>query len=212
MFPLSDFIGSDAAGRRELNKTRTRRRLNSEAMRLFAERGYEATSVEDIADAAEVSVRTLFRYFESKDEILFARDYDLSSFLAGVAGQPTEVPPLTAIRIAYAQQRPLTQAEIDLVLQYRRAGEASPALQGRLVALQRRFRQQLAQVLARRAGRRQPNKADLIAARVAQGLLDLAFDQWADKDGRGRLAGIVDATFATFDELVGTRTEDEGVA
>jgi AcrR family transcriptional regulator len=61
-----------AEGLRERKKQRTRQALFDAAMRLFAEQGYERTTVAEIAAAAEVSTKTLFNYFASKDEMVFA--------------------------------------------------------------------------------------------------------------------------------------------
>jgi AcrR family transcriptional regulator len=64
----------ETIGRRERKKLATRDAIAAEAMRLFLERGYESVTVAEIADAADVAVSTVFKHFESKEAIAFARD------------------------------------------------------------------------------------------------------------------------------------------
>ncbi len=61
-------------GRRERKKLATRQVIADEAMRLFLDRGYDAVTVAEIADAADVAVSTVFKHFDSKEAIAFARD------------------------------------------------------------------------------------------------------------------------------------------
>src|SRR6266498_3915695 len=64
------------ASLRDRKRARIKRMLQAEALRLFAEKGYEGTTVEDIADAAAISPRTFFRYFPSKEDVVVWDEYD----------------------------------------------------------------------------------------------------------------------------------------
>ncbi|RZS41337.1 TetR family transcriptional regulator [Herbihabitans rhizosphaerae] len=88
---------SDHVGLRERKKAKTRAALREHAMRLFEEQGYAATTVEQIAEAAEVSPSTFFRYFPTKEEVVLADDVDPIAFAAFQA-QPAELSPLQALR------------------------------------------------------------------------------------------------------------------
>lgn len=63
-------------GLRERKKTRTRFAIQQQALRLFREQGYQATTMEQIAAAADVSPSTVFRYFPTKDALVLTDDYD----------------------------------------------------------------------------------------------------------------------------------------
>ncbi|MGK5681902.1 TetR family transcriptional regulator [Actinoplanes sp. URMC 104] len=85
-----------AAGLRERKKARTRIAIRDAAMRLFTEQGYASTTVEQIAEAAEVSPSTFFRYFPTKEDVVVADDYD-PMILAAIRAQPAGMPVLEAV-------------------------------------------------------------------------------------------------------------------
>jgi AcrR family transcriptional regulator len=91
----------DRPGLRERKKARTRRAIRDHAMRLFTEQGYAATTVEQIAEAAEVSPSTFFRYFPTKEEVVLADDIDPVAF-ESFQNQPPEMTPLAALRATLA--------------------------------------------------------------------------------------------------------------
>jgi AcrR family transcriptional regulator len=94
-----------AVGLRERKKARTREALQEAAMDLFGRQGFDGTTVEEIADACEVSPRTFFRYFPTKEDVLFGdADSRRERLLAVLADQPADAPPFAAL---YAAMRAL---------------------------------------------------------------------------------------------------------
>jgi AcrR family transcriptional regulator len=91
--------GAETTGLRARKKERTRRLLADVALDLFEARGFDRTTVDDIAAAAEVSPRTFFRYFAAKDEALFDRASDVQEqFRALLASRPADEPLLVSLR------------------------------------------------------------------------------------------------------------------
>ncbi|MCM3923118.1 TetR family transcriptional regulator [Frankia sp. AiPs1] len=92
-------VEGSGTGLRERKKAKTRAAIQQEALRLFREQGYEATTMEQIAEAAEVSQSTVFRYFPTKDELVVSDEQD-AFFLEAWRAQPTDLPVLLALRRA----------------------------------------------------------------------------------------------------------------
>ncbi|NLD78001.1 MAG: TetR family transcriptional regulator [Acidimicrobiales bacterium] len=91
-------------GRRERKKAATRAALVDAALVLFAEQGVDETSIEQITDRVDVSVRTFHRYFASKDDVLFAdREARLAELDEALRARPTDEPLLKSLREAAAQ-------------------------------------------------------------------------------------------------------------
>nr|WP_245716642.1 TetR family transcriptional regulator [Nocardia mikamii] len=90
---------SPRMGLRERKKQRTRRTIRAEAMKLFQRQGYSATTIEQIAEAADISPSTFFRYFPSKEQVVLADDVD-PIMIDAIESQPLELAPLAAFRQA----------------------------------------------------------------------------------------------------------------
>src|ERR1700748_523022 len=105
-----------STGLRERKKLRTREQITEAAIALFADRGFEGTTVDDIAAAAEVSRRTFFRYFARKEDVILAWKRETAQELPdALAGRPADESPLDAVEGAlsavarsYGERRELT--------------------------------------------------------------------------------------------------------
>ena len=95
-----------SVGLRERKKARTREALHDAAMDLFSRQGFDGTTVEEIADACEVSPRTFFRYFPTKEDVLFGDSEQRSTALIEtLAAQPLDLAPLDGDPRRHARRR-----------------------------------------------------------------------------------------------------------
>ena len=86
-------------GLSERKKARTRAAIREHALRLFREQGYDATTVDQIAEAADVSPSTFFRYFPTKEDVVLQDDLDLLA-IGAFEAQPADLSPIAALRAA----------------------------------------------------------------------------------------------------------------
>jgi AcrR family transcriptional regulator len=165
--------------------------IQAEALRLFAAKGFQTTTIEEIAAAADVAPRTFFRYFPTKEEVVFWADYE--PMLAGlVAARPDHEPALEALRggivdglaAFYEQDRERLLERIKLAFR-------TPALQPRLRQQQAGWAAGMAQILAERLGAR-PEALEVraIAAAVAAALF-VAIEDWQAQDGQADLSALL---------------------
>ena len=99
MSDVSAADGPKPCGLRERKKARTRVAIRQHALRLFREQGYAATTVEQIAEAAEVSPSTFFRYFPTKEDVVLRDDFDPMA-IERFEAQPPDLSPIAALRAA----------------------------------------------------------------------------------------------------------------
>ena len=171
-------------GLRERRKAGTRLALEDAALRLFARDGFDATTVEMIAAAADVSPRTFFRYFASKDDVVNpqreVRQARLRDEVRGLAGSLTD---LEAAAAALTALCPEFEAERDRMLQRRRAAVTSPALRGRMQDVVHSWQRTLVEALAERRGVDVRDVGVRVAAATAVALWQTAIMSWLDDDG-----------------------------
>ncbi|WP_129842251.1 TetR family transcriptional regulator [Streptomyces sp. RFCAC02] len=115
---------------RERKKIRTRRTLVEEALRLFTERGFAATTLDEVVEAAEVSQRTFFRTFSSKEDVALAPEKELwAAFTARIAAEPPGPSPLPGyVAALHAAVDDMTEGWEDRFLASRALCDRTPAL------------------------------------------------------------------------------------
>lgn len=115
-------------GLRERKKVRTRDAILHAAIELFERKGYEHTTVEEIAEAADVSPRTFFRYFDSKVEAVMTPKDDRSDFSSLIAARPPEEGPVEAMRQVVRSTLGALVVENPLMVRQMRIMMGTPSL------------------------------------------------------------------------------------
>jgi AcrR family transcriptional regulator len=171
------------SGLRERKKELTREAIQREALRLIEIRGYDATTCEQIAAAAQVSPATLFRYFATKEDIVLQDDYD-PMIAEAVRARPAQESVLTAVRRGLASAfTDISQGDVEAIRQ-------RTALILSVPVLSARYREQLdnlvtllTKALAERSGRSDTEPDIEVAASACAAALEVAVRRWAREGG-----------------------------
>jgi AcrR family transcriptional regulator len=194
-------------GLRSRKKARTRRAIEDAAISLFVSRGYEATTVEQIAALAEVSTTTFFRYFPTKaDVILSEQDEAIPALRRAILARPAEEDDLEAVRHAL-QDRWIAVIDPDRTVRTALAMQTSPVLRGLSYEVGRGWLTAITEALARRHGRRSPDARCILAARACLTVFGASVEAWIARSCRGDLAAEVDQGFVTLRALCAASEE-----
>ena len=175
-----------APSRRERKKLETRLALEQAALRLFDEKGYDQTTVEDIAEAADVAVRTFFRYFSSKQDVLFGEVVTdrIARLRTELADRPAGENPLDSV-IAVMNLLNFAPDEAEEVLARMELMRRQPTLVTRYLEIIDELRAVVVEYVAERTGR--DPRTDLYPALVGGAwatVWDASLKVWVESGGQ----------------------------
>lgn len=179
------------SGLRERKKQRTREAIQREAMRLFQEQGYDGTTIEQIAAAAEISPSTFFNYFPTKEDVVLFDRYD-PMLLSMLAHRPADEPVSASLRFALQGLDVALEQDRDMIYARAKLAMETPDLRARFWEELEKARELIAGVVAARTGR-SPHDYDVRVLSMV--VVTAAFEanlEWLRNGGRGSLMKLVD--------------------
>lgn len=190
-------MGNMSSGLRELKKQRTRSAIQEAALDLIDRQGYDATTCEQIAAAAEVSSATFFRYFPTKEDVVLTDDYD-PMITHAITTRPQEESPLQAARRGLAlvlgelgnEEMAIVRARTALLL-------SVPALRSRLQEQMSATRFAFATAFAPRMGKDPAQLEVQVLAAACAAALSVAIETWASS--QRELTRTVDEALAALE-------------
>jgi AcrR family transcriptional regulator len=180
------------SGLRERRKRLTAAELEAAAYRLFGERGFDNVTVDDIAAEADVSRRTFFRYFASKEDVLLADHFvQLARLREAMAARPPDEPIVTALRNALLSLTSDFEERKEMIITRGRLMRDTPSLQARSLVHQKLWEDAMQEMVAARLGV-DPVK-DLrpgIVSATALAAMRVAFTNWLTAGCEGDLIAL----------------------
>jgi len=197
-------LAVEPTGRRAQKKNRTRHDLIAAANRLFAEQGFDETTTEHIAEAADVSQRTFFRHFPSKEAVLYGDTDDLRAQMRRALDiRPADEPVLRAVREAILTLADEYEAQKDLRLLQARLAATYPSVSAfSRAVVQLQWEREIIEALSGRLGV-DPliDPRPEILAGAAMSALRAAIRRWTYSAGTDDLPALVAEAFDALGEL-----------
>ncbi|MFG2604354.1 TetR/AcrR family transcriptional regulator [Streptomyces sp. NPDC048514] len=177
-------------GLRERKKIKTREAIRAATYSLIEEQGYDATTIEQIADRAEVSPSTVFRYFPTKEDIVLTDEYD-PLMLGELRARPAGEPWMDSLRYVMGKALELSEEEPEVLRLRARLGVQVPAVRSRMFESMSETGRLLRQAIADRTGR---NPESLEVRVHAMGLIGSMMEvsmYWAENGFEGDLRELM---------------------
>ena len=189
-------------GLRNRKKRQTRERIAQVGLQLCLEQGFEQTTLDEIADAADISRRTFFHHYQSKEELLKAWEgWDrVESVRDVLRKESNQQPPADAVRHCLMKMAVLREAPDALAID--RLMRSTEGLWARKQLAYLRVETLLAETLTELYPRRSPRSLRLVAM-IAVGLWRLAQDAWHEDDGRHPFAEHLRKQYALHEKESG---------
>jgi AcrR family transcriptional regulator len=190
-------------GLREQKKERTHDELVTAALDLFAAQGFDGTTVEDIADAVGVSPRTFFRYFPTKEDVLFAEGTcggtsKTELVMEALRTRAADADPAVVLRDALRSLVHGYEDELPRLLLRKQVMASTPALRSRAVEKRDVWEANVIDELRTwKPGTQRERTLELkvtVATTIAA--LKAAIDTWLESDGKADLTALLDRAFA----------------
>ena len=193
---------TERPGLRERKKEATLERLREVALDLFVERGFDAVSVDDIAEVAEVSKTTFYRYFPSKEELLFGRAAEHLALVRSVFDErPLTESPVEAARHAFRAVAGIYQSDPHQKLAMSCIIKSTPSLAPGSQANQTAWEELLRDEVMRRQPDAEPFHAWVVAAELIA-CVRAATNFWLAQGAESDLAELVDDALRGVDDSV----------
>jgi AcrR family transcriptional regulator len=198
----ADAVQAEVPGVKEGLRERRKRQLKSElsrqAIQLFTQKGFEETTIDEIVDPLAVSKRTLFRYFATKEDLVFAWYEELTDELVrALEARPKAEAPFESVCETLLSLLHYYDENPKWALAMTRLAKATPALVGKSFEKRSIWERELAKALAKRlphAPTRELTARVTVAAALAA--FTCAIDEWTDSRGKANIRAVLDRAFS----------------
>jgi AcrR family transcriptional regulator len=181
-----------APSTRTEHKQKTRDALRSAALRLFASKGFDETTAEEIAEQAGVSGRTFFRYFPTKESVLWAGEREwVEAFVQRYPTQPRSLSDIDALCATIIELAPSLGSARRSLLRYQKAVASSVTLRGRERDHSREDIEKMVEAVAARRGLAEPDESCVLLAAVGMLAYRRALDRWLGGPAEADVAQVI---------------------